>query len=91
MFREYDTNEGFTLEKADKLINENHQKAGPKGTPELIDQASLKKIFHYSQMVVIDEDRQFKKYKILFYVEFLEFICRVALHLADDEDSDKEK
>ena len=36
--------------------------------------------FYYSQQVVLDENKQSRKYKQLYYVEFLEFLCRLGLH-----------
>jgi len=57
LFRYYEGYDGFTIEKANILINENHKSAN-KGAPELLDYTTLKKLFHYSQMVVMDESKQ---------------------------------
>ena len=40
--------------------------------------------FSYSLMTVINEQTDSKKYNYCYYVEFLEFICRIAINLYSD-------
>ena len=39
----------------------------------------IKNHFIYSQMTVINESTNQKKYKFMIYVEWLEFLCRIAI------------
>jgi hypothetical protein len=65
----------FTYISAKKLLNsmEDH------GT--LVEPATLKSCFIYSEMTVQHEASKRKKYKYLYYVEFLELLCRVAPYI----------
>lgn len=65
---------GFTLEMAIKLINSNESQ-GP-----ILDNHIIKKCFIFSQMSVKNEQKNSRKYEYLLYVEFLEFLGRVALN-----------
>ena len=46
---------------------------------KIIDRDELKQCFLFSQMTVIDEDIDCKKYHKLVFVEFLEMLCRVGI------------
>ena len=52
----------------------------------ILTDSSLEECFLYSMMTVTDELNKMKKYTYLVYVEFLEFLCRVAIVGLDFED-----
>ena len=65
----------FTLTSAKRLLN------SMKDHGVLVESAILKSCFIYSEMTVPHEASKSKKYTYLYYVEFLELLCRVAPYI----------
>lgn len=71
VFSLYAESIGFTLESAEKLL---------KGIGCLISQRMVKMQFDLAQMTVIDESENSDEYADMEFVEFLEFLVRIAFH-----------
>ena len=63
----------------EKLLLQKVQEQVAEDEFRLIDKDALKQCFLFSQMTVIDEDINSKKYLKLVFVEFLEMLCRVGI------------
>ena len=77
IYHDYSENKrgDFTLASAKRLLNS----MTDHGT--LVESAVLKSCFIYSEMTVPHEASKSKKYTYLYYVEFLELLCRVAPYI----------
>ena len=62
---------GFTLDSAEKVL---------KGIGSLVSQRMIKMQFDLAQMTVIDESVNADEYADMEFVEFLEFLVRIAYH-----------
>jgi hypothetical protein len=77
IYQDYSENKrgDFTLASAKRLLN------SMKDHGTLVESAILKRCFIYSEMTVAHEASKSKKYTYLYYVEFLELLCRVAPYI----------
>lgn len=68
---------GFTYRSAQNLLNPLDEDVadGDQLVPELT------KIFSFSMMTILREREESQRYHQLFYVEFLDFLCRVSIEL----------
>ena len=54
-------------------------------------QSEIEKAFILSMMTVLDEDKNVNKYTYLYFIEFLDMICRVAITCITIIDTIEEK
>ncbi len=71
IFTKYSEASGFVVESAYQVL---------KGIGCLISQRQIKMLFDLSQMTVIDESVNADEYDDMEFVEFLEFLVRIAYH-----------
>lgn len=69
---------GFTLGSAKKLLNALCTE-DPENEQHLI--PNMQKVFSFSKMMILKERQDEHKYHSLVYVEFLDFLCRVAIEI----------
>ena len=80
--KQKESNHKFTMKSAKKIFGDlEHPDVDYILTPEMVEECFL-----WSMMTVTDETNKIKKYEYLLFVEFLEFLCRVAIVGLDYDD-----